>query len=164
MAIVVENGTGLDNAESYVSVAEADARLANLGYTTWAPLQTVEKEQALRRATNYMVQEFRSKWKGARLLSTQILDWPRSDVYVDDILIASTIVPLEVKNTNIDLAIKAAAGDLNPDTTQRVIREKIGPLEQEFSASGPSRSIFRAAWMSLAPYLDSYAGSNQVIR
>lgn len=163
MTLLVEDGTNVAGAESYASVAQADTRLAALGFTTWAPLLEVEKEAALRRATNYMTQEFRSRWKGTRANEDQALDWPRTDVEVEDVAVASNIVPLEVRNTNIDLAIKAAAGDLNPDTTPRVIRERIGPLEQEFASSGTTRSIFRAAWMSLAPYLTSY-GSSQVIR
>ena len=66
MALIVEDGTGLETAESYASVAQADARLAALGMTNWATLTTTEKEQALRRATVAMVQFFGGRWKGAR--------------------------------------------------------------------------------------------------
>jgi hypothetical protein len=163
MTLIVEDGTNVANAESYASVAQADARLAALGYTTWGPLLEAEKEAALRRATNYMTQEFRSRWKGNRTNEDQALDWPRIDVEVEDVAIATNVVPLEVRNANIDLAIKAAAGDLNPDITPRVIQERIGPLEQRFAETGVSRNIFRAVWMALSPYLANY-GSSQVIR
>ena len=33
--IAIETGTGLPTAESYASVAAADARCASLGLTTW---------------------------------------------------------------------------------------------------------------------------------
>ncbi|MEG2030587.1 MAG: hypothetical protein RR376_08070 [Janthinobacterium sp.] len=36
MAITIETGEGLADAESYASVAAADARCASLGLTTWA--------------------------------------------------------------------------------------------------------------------------------
>jgi hypothetical protein len=36
MALIVEDGTGLANAESYVSVADATTYHANIGNTAWA--------------------------------------------------------------------------------------------------------------------------------
>ena len=36
MTITIETGAGLPAAESYASVAAADARCASLGRTTWA--------------------------------------------------------------------------------------------------------------------------------
>ena len=36
MTIIIETGAGLSDAESYASVAAADARCASLGLTTWA--------------------------------------------------------------------------------------------------------------------------------
>lgn len=163
MTLIVEDGTGVANAESYASVAQADARLAALGFTTWAPLLEAEKEAALRRANVYMLQEFRNLWKGSRVDESQAQDWPRTDVEVNDTDILSTVVPLEVRNANIDLAMKAAAGDLNPDLEKHVVKERIGPLEQEFSDTGPKRAVYRAVWMMLNPYLN-LAGATQVIR
>ena len=36
MTITIETGAGLPTAESYASVAAADARCASLGLTAWA--------------------------------------------------------------------------------------------------------------------------------
>ena len=55
MSIVIENGAGLADAESYASVAAADARCASLGLTAWAALVEAGKEIALRRATLFVV-------------------------------------------------------------------------------------------------------------
>ena len=62
MSLIVEDGTGMETAESYASVAQADARLAALGMTNWATLTTTEKEQALRRATVAMARAGRMPW------------------------------------------------------------------------------------------------------
>lgn len=164
MALIVEDGTIVAGAESYASVAEADARLAALGFTTWQPLLTAEKEAALRRSFVFMNQTFRSLWKGTKVEGDQPADFPRDDMDVEDVILENDIVPLDVKNAQIDLSIKAAAGDLNPDTTgQKLLRKKLGPLEKEFSNSGTAVAVNRALWMSLAPYLN-LSGSNRVIR
>lgn len=158
MSLTVETGQGLSAAESYVSVADADARLASLGMTNWATLITTEKEQALRRATAHMEQAYRQRWKGTRLTRTQSLSWPRYGACVDGYDIPSTIVPADIANACADLALKAAAGDLAADESRAVIREKVGPLETEYSPHSPQATRYVAIDRALSPYLK--AGGN----
>ena len=42
MSIIPETGAGLPDAESYASVAAADARCASLGLIAWTGLREVE--------------------------------------------------------------------------------------------------------------------------
>ena len=164
MALIVEDGTGRSDAESYASVAQADARLAALGMTTWASnTVTLEREQALRRATEYMEQRYRSQWKGTKLLRAQALSWPRYGAQADGYSIDSTVVPTDIVNACIDLAFKAAQGDLNADVTRTVIREKVGPLETEYAPHGPQSTQYRSIDMALAPYLGG-GGMNRLAR
>lgn len=158
MSLTVESGAGLDNAESYASVAAADTRLAALGLTTWGTLSTTEKEQALRRSTAWMLQTYRSRWKGTRLTSTQALDWPRINVIVDGWSIASTIVPPDVANTCIDMAFKAAAGDLTPDLAQAVKSKKVGTVEIVYQDNSSAAASYRAADRALSAYLGAGGG------
>jgi len=158
MTLIVETGAGLSTAESFASVSAADTRLSALGMTTWASLQTAEKEQALRRSTAHMEQAYRNRWKGARLLRDQALSWPRYGACADGYPVLSTVVPGDVANACIDLAFKAAAGDLNPDLTRTVIREKVGPLETEYSPHAPEATRYRAIDQALAPYLKAAFG------
>ena len=164
MALVTEDGTGLSTAESFASVSQADTRLAALGYTNWANLTTTEREQALRRATAYMEQSYRSRWKGTRLLRAQALSWPRYGVISDTFYVESTIVPAEVVNTCIDLAFKAAAGDLSPDLSRATIREKVGPLETEYSPHSPQAVRYISADNALAPFLKGGPGMVTLVR
>jgi hypothetical protein len=55
MALITETGAGLANAESLISVADADTYHSGVGNTDWAALSVTDKEQALRRATQYML-------------------------------------------------------------------------------------------------------------
>lgn len=164
MSLIVETGAGLANAESFASVASADTRLAALGNTNWATITTAEREQALRRATGYMEQAYRQRWKGIRLLRSQALSLPRYGVVADGWYVDTTTVPTDVVNTCIDLAFKAAAGDINPDLTQALIREKVGPLETEYSAVSPQGVRYRAADMAMAPYLRGSGAMAALVR
>lgn len=164
MSLIVEDGTGMETAESYASVAQADARLAALGMTNWATLTTTEKEQALRRATVYMVQVYGGRWKGTRLYRIQALDWPRYGVEVEGYAISSAEVPVEVVNACIDTAFKAAAGDLNPDIGRAVKREKVGPLETEYADYGSQVVQYRAIDQLLAGLLRGGGANVMLVR
>ncbi len=137
MTLVVEDGTGLDDAESYASVEDADDYLANRGYTNWADLDEPEKEQCLRRATEYMVIY---PWKGERTSATQTLDWPRTGASAFGNDLATDVVPSVVGNACILLAFRAASGELLPDpeldSTGRLptkLVKKVGPIDKETS-------------------------------
>jgi hypothetical protein len=164
VALIVEDGTGLANADSYISVADTDTRMSNLGLTTWATLQTAEKEAALRRATQYMEQAFRENWNGYRLHKTQALSWPRWNVMVDGYPVDTTSVPVTVANACADLAFKAAAGDLNADLTRGVVRKKVGPIETEYDRYSPQSVRYRNVEMALAPYLTRSSACATLIR
>ncbi len=152
MALIVEPGTGLSTAESYVSVDDADTRHTALGNTAWTGAESV-KESALRRASQYMLQTYRTRWQGIRINSTQALDWPRSWVVVDGYSIASDSVPADIANACADLALRALSDDLAEDLTRGIVREKVGPLETEFDRNSPEVTRYRAVDMLLAPYL-----------
>jgi hypothetical protein len=163
MALIVEDGTGKVDSESFIAVAGADTRLAALGMTDWAALTTTQKEQALRRATLFMEQRYRSRWKGTRLLRAQALSWPRYGAIVDEFHIESTIVPTEVANACADVALKAVAGDLAPDLERGIVREKIGPLETEFDPYSSQAKRYPAIDQMLAPYLQG-GGRSRLMR
>lgn len=163
MSLIVEDGTGLSTAESFASTAEADTHHSDRGNTLWATLSTAEKEQALRRATDFMEQTYRERWKGYRLNGTQALDWPRTFVYLESFvhgavgtypyLVASDIVPAEVKKACIELAFKAASDDLSPDLSQGIKREKIDVIETEYDQYSPQNKRYVAINATLRPYL-----------
>jgi len=163
MTLVVEDGSGLTTAESYASVAAADARHSALGNSAWTGTEAV-KEAALRRATAFMEQRFRSNWRGTRLTRAQALSWPRYAVEVEGWCVASNEVPADVVNACIDLALRALTEDLNPDIERAVIREKVGPLEIEYSAHSPQAKRYSAVTQALAPYLMGSGANRFVVR
>lgn len=166
MTLITESGMGLANAESYISLAGATARHAALGNSAWAAAASdTLREQALRRATTFMEQAYRSRWRGRRMTSTQALSWPRLGVCIDEFYVNSDIVPTDVANACADLALKAlSTSDLAPDLERGVVREKVGPLEVEYDPNSPQATRYRAPDMALAPYLRGSSAMATLVR
>jgi hypothetical protein len=164
MALIVEDGTGKTDSESYVTVAAASARLSALGDTSFAALASdALREQALRKATNYMEQRYRLRWRGTRLLRAQALSWPRYGAVVDGWDLDSTVVPPDVSNACADLALLSLTETLNPNIDRTVIREKVGPLETEYAPGSPLVKRWSAVEQSLTPYFKMGAMSAELV-
>ena len=118
MSLTVENGSGLANADSYLSVDDADTyHTAQGAPTTWSDSTDPEKEAALRQATAYLDNRYGPRWVGSRINSTMALAWPRR--YVTDrdgYTVDAAAVPRGVKNATAYIALKIREGDtLVPD-------------------------------------------------
>lgn len=76
MALIVEDGTGLADADSYISLTDARTFAANYGIKL--PDDDTEAEITLRQGTQYVdLQE--DCFAGDRLTDTQALAYPRDD-------------------------------------------------------------------------------------
>lgn len=165
MTITIETGAGLPNAESYASVAAADARNAALGVTDWASLTEGAKEVALRAATIFMTANYRSRWAGRRVYQAQALDWPRWNVVVDGFAVPSTIVPADVVNACIDLAARAGRGEsLMPDQERAIKQDTVGPITTIYVDGAPEQPRYTAVDGALAPYLCGSRTSGRLVR
>lgn len=144
MALIVEDGTGRSDAESMASVAEADAYATRYGYAAWLALSNSNKEASLRTGTRYLLLTYETKWNGTRLNETQVMPYPATGAFnTDGFALESNVVPVNVKNANIEAAFVASTGeDMLPDvevsesgslTSERL---KVGPLEIDESFGG----------------------------
>ena len=82
MNLVVEDGAGRPNANSYCSVSQADdyARSNRRWADDWtASADADRKAVALRWSTRLLDQTFR--WRGVRTTEVQALEWPRFGTY-----------------------------------------------------------------------------------
>lgn len=160
MALIVPPTAG---ADSYCSVADADAYHAARGNAAWALLGTTAKEQALIRATDYMG-AYAGSWKGTRVSSTQTLDWPRAGAVVNGYEVDWQIVPAPVANACAVLALKASAGDLAPDLGPQKQSVKVGPIETTYTQGTRQGTKYSAVDSMLAPYLGAGAGQVRLVR
>ena len=137
MALVIETGAGLANAEAYASVADCSAwAVKYYGHSLTG--SDADKEAAIRRAVAYLDA---LKWKGTRAHGrAQALAWPRSGASdCEQIEIASDAIPAEVIFAQHVLARAEfqSPGILSPSVTLGAVvkREKVDVIEQEFDTS-----------------------------
>lgn len=161
--LIVEDGTGLANAESYVSVAYADDYVSKYATPTeaaaWTALDNAGKERALRQGTDFLETRYRTLWVSRRTSQLQRLSWPRS--FVDDadcFPVGSDEVPEQVKRADVIAALQSLRGDMIPNITTGSIksqRSKIGPLEKEVVYASPASPIawYRRLELNLKEFL-----------
>jgi hypothetical protein len=150
MALIVEDGTGRDDAESYVSVVDlkayADARGLGYGSATDTAL-----EQKLREATTYI--DARYRYKGSRTSPEQSLEFPRASL-VDWSGLTVTGVPRRVKHAACELALKALVEPLYADLDRggKVVSESVGSLSTTYADDAPVGKVWTVADNLLKPY------------
>lgn len=133
MSLTVEDGTGLANADSYASRADADAYHAARGNAAWAAASTDARDAALRKATQYL--DTRYRWTGNRLTVAQALEWPR--YFVPRLGYPSGWPQPRVVQAGIELALRALSVDLMADDEGRdVLSEAVGPISVTYGPTG----------------------------
>tara|TARA_R110002096_G_scaffold104099_1_gene229112 strand:- start:1546 stop:2067 length:522 start_codon:yes stop_codon:yes gene_type:complete len=132
MALIVEDGSVVPNANGYISVAELDAYwlCRNVTLTQTDP----EKEAAIIIATQYV--DLNNKWKGSICMSDQSLDWPRTGVMDDEgRIIPSFTIPDQLKNAVAEYTQRQLSADLQPDVTDagtlKKVKKKVDVIETE---------------------------------
>jgi hypothetical protein len=115
MVFVVEDGSGLQNSNSYSSVLDADEYLVvTRDAVAWLALSQSEKESFLIFATRFLDQNV--SYKGSKASTTQALRWPR--YYAEDCdgqIYLETELPRPIRNATIELAAYFAVNTtINP--------------------------------------------------
>ncbi len=149
MTLIVEDGTGRSDSESFCSVEFATNYHSLRGNTAWESLASdTVREQLLRKASEYIEQVYSQRWAGIRKIGTQALSWPRDNVEIRDAwplqYYANDSVPTIVQNACAELALKANAGELAPDVTRVKKRVKTDVLEVEYADSTTPYTRYRA--------------------
>lgn len=143
MAIVVETGSIIANAVSYISAADATTYHTARGNALWAGTDAV-KEAALLKAAAYLDGKYRNKWKGYKVQPLiQAMEWPRAGVEIMPALAnqryyyGGTLpydqIPQRLKDAQCELALIALSADLAPILSGSIRREKVDVLETEYA-------------------------------
>jgi hypothetical protein len=113
---VVEDGTGLSNATSYVSALELQQYWFNIGYS-FESLTDNDIKRLLNKSTAYIDSNYVKGFPGYRVSSTQRLEWGREGAYyTDGYDIESGTVPREIKNAVNEMAYLINQG-VDPNAT-----------------------------------------------
>lgn len=135
---VVEDGTGLTNSTSYISVTEADNLV--IPDETWLTYTTTQRETYLMAATQYFDLRYCGKVKGSELVEGQALLFPRESVFIRNCDVEEDPVPTILKSAIAELArVYGERGNLFNTTVSQgtangeIIKTKdtLGPLSEE---------------------------------
>jgi len=160
--LIVEDGSCIDNANSYVTVAEVDAYQTERNRSDWLSLTEDEKKSAIIRAVQYIDGQF--NWKGERKYDEQFLAFPRVDPRMFDGFIRDyDNKPVK----NIPRAIKVACCEAayygykstkllysTFDENGAVKRKKVDSLEVEYFS----------AEETFYNYVSKYASLNSILK
>lgn len=178
MALIVEDGTMPEGANSYASVEDADVYLVPRGISDWpAPVQGSDlepdpnlpaKEAALIRASDYLNS---LQWLGSRQVWDWPMAWPRVDVPLpgmahDGEFVPEDSVPQAVKRACIELAALFMGGEdpLAPvERGGRVASETVGPLSTTYFEDSASETLYPAVSGLVGPFLAKIPGEAQSV-
>ncbi len=147
MAIVVENGSIVSGANSYVTTTELVAYATARGITLVA-----DEEELLHKAMDYIES---LSYKGIKKTRDQALQWPRAYVVIDGYVFNSDAIPQQLKNGEMEAAI-AIDQDEDPLQTapRQTVREKVDVIEVQYSTSAYAlpinKRINNALWKLLS--------------
>lgn len=155
MALVIENGTGKADAESYASVSDFDAYLTRRGLTLSTDTEA-NKEKLLVLASDY-IEGLADKIQGNKSSYQNALQFPRSSVFLYDHYIGSDEIPTQLINAQCQLAYDMESNDAFPvGEGTSVVREKVGPIETEYKNGNYAPTpVFTKFDVLFAPFLRS---------
>ncbi len=187
MTIIVEDGSIVAGANSFVSIADTDSYFGDRVDTVWESAENDQKTRAIILASDYITQKYRLRWNGALADALQTLTWPRRGVAVPDffdpffnqigvplafqdtLFIPEDEIPQAVKDAQMLLA--KAQMDANGNATKtlqeslgrQTSKEKVGSLEVQYMTpadGGSARQTIEYwdAMQRIEPYLNPAFG------
>jgi len=157
VSLTVEDGSLPNAANSYVSVSDTRAFAEARGVVL--PDDDAAVEVLLIKAMDY-IESFRGDFQGSKLSAAQVLQWPRSGVFVDGYAVAKTEIPELLPKAQAQLACDAfTLGTLTPVGDGRVVVEERveGAVDVKYADHGDNnpQPQLTAARALLAPLMQS---------
>lgn len=151
MTIVVEDGSIVSGANSYVSTTDLTTYATARGITLEAGAETL-----LIQAMDYIEG---LSYKGTKRTRDQALQWPRVDVYLDGYYFESDEIPQQLKDglCQTAIAIDQGYGPL-VDVPRTTVMEKVGEIEVQYAPGGPTKQINVKIKTALWKLLESGGG------
>ena len=109
MTLIIEDGAGKTDAESYATADELALYAVKFGVVI--PADVPAQEALLRRAALAMDG---MTWKGRKTRSEQALSWPRREVHLDGENKAANYLPARIQYGQMALAAEIHQDDIDP--------------------------------------------------
>ena len=153
MSLIVEDGSIVENANTYVSLADARAILESRGLVLSGNDTT--DTAALLRAMDWLESK-RGLYAGMKVEMDQPLQWPRASVFLDGYAFPDDEIPNILIVAQCLLAVEALTNPLFVNRTgERILMEKVDVLETRYSNSSSTKAqpFFAAVEALINPLL-----------
>lgn len=163
--MIVEDGSSILDADSYVSLDDAIDYCANRGLAFTAS-PSVLGEAALVRASAAIDARYSVAYPGYRKAGRdQGLHWPRAAAYDSDgWLIRDNEIPVEIARATIEAAVRELAdpNSMMPDLERggQISSLRAGSVGITYSASAPARTTFTLIDGMLSKILTGFGGGS----
>lgn len=163
--LIVEDGSIVADANSYVTYDYALAYHTLRGNSAWALGTVLNQQYAIIRATQAIDSIYKGKWKGTPTeYGTQELEWPRNDVVVNAVELDNDLIPVALKKAVCEAALRelASPSSMTPDLDRggEIKRVKADVVEVEYMDGANSTTTFTAIDGLLADLVTGVSASN----
>jgi hypothetical protein len=140
VALIIEDGTVVANANSYITDAEFTAYADSRGYTY--PAAAADREPLIIKAADYL-QSMEGRMKGRRTDAiNQVLAYPRMGVYLHCALVGSDSIPTTLKNAQAAAAVELVDRELLISTTsENIASQSVGDLSISYHSGGTFQQV-----------------------
>ena len=137
MSLIIEDGSIVSGANSYITLAE---------YRSWSNARgiissdsDVVLERSIFRSMDYFEQLL---FIGNKANENQSLQWPRTEALIDGYYVDATEIPAQVKKAIYE-AVKVEVDGYSELNVQdrRTVKEKVGDIEIEYASNSENRTI-----------------------
>lgn len=142
--LIVETGTGIENANTYASLAATDAYHNDRANVAWTGAASQYREAALINATDYIEAQYLGGL--TPLTTTQGLTYPLYGVST-----AVNPIPAPLVRAVMLLALEALAGPLAPTQTDRATLEE----EKSLDGVGSTKTTYASGKQARFPAVDA---------
>ena len=148
MAIIVEDGSGLVDSNSYIDEAYLIQYALDRGVTITSPT-----DQYLYKAMDYLES---LNYIGYKFTKEQALQWPRGDVFIDGYAFPDDSIPKQLMEAQAEAAMATFAGqDPTSDPGRATKKEKLDVMEVEYMDGDYPYSVIRSISLKLNKLLVS---------
>lgn len=145
MALVVETGSVVSGANSYITAAEYRAWAVDRGITVAESDDAIER--SILRAMDYFEQLL---FIGNKANENQPLQWPRTEALIDGYYADATEIPTQVKRALYEATkVEIDGNSQHNNIDRRTIREKVGDIEVQYADNSESRNTTPSLTMAL---------------
>jgi hypothetical protein len=145
MALVIEDGSVVTGANSYVTLAEFKAWADSRDISYNADDNVLEAQ--ILRAMDYIERLY---FIGNKANENQPLQWPRTEALIDGYYADATEIPKEVKIAVYEATVVEAAGYSELEVQSRkTLRERVGEIEVQYADNSENRTITPALQYAL---------------